>query len=123
VVGWIVDANATWHKFHYQTRDEDHRPTSIALLPDGNLVLLERAFDVVRGVRVSVKRVKLADIRPDAVVRGEELAWLRQPLSVDNFEGIAAGRGSHGETLLWLLSDDNFNPLQRTILLHFELMP
>ena len=123
VVGWIVDANAAWHKFHYQTRDADHRPTSIALLPDGDLVLLERAFDLVRGVRVAVKRVKLADIRPDAVVRGEELAWLHQPLTVDNLEGIAARRGAHGETLLWMMSDDNFNPLQRTILLHFELMP
>ena len=123
VVGWIVDANATWHKFHYQTRDHDHRPTSIALLPDGDLVLLERAFDVVRGVRVAVKQVKLADIQPGAIVRGKELAWLHQPLSVDNLEGIATGRGPHGETLLWLLSDDNFNPLQRTILLHFELMP
>ena len=57
------------------------------------------------------------------MVRGEELAWLRHPLSVDNLEGIAAGRGPRGETLLWLLSDNNFNPLQRTILLHFELMP
>lgn len=123
VVGWIVDADANWRKFHYQTRDSDHRPTSLALLPDGDLVLLERAFDPLRGVRVAVKRVRLAGVVPDAVVRGEELAWLRQPLAVDNLEGIAAGRGPRGETLLWLLSDDNFNPLQRTILLHFELMP
>ncbi len=123
VVGWIVDADATWRKFHYQTRDEDHRPVSVAVLPDGNLVLLERAFDPMRGVRVAVKRIRLADIRPDAVVRGEELAWLRQPLAVDNLESIAAARGPRGETLLWLMSDNNFNPLQRTILLHFELTP
>lgn len=123
VVGWIVDASATWRKFHYQTRDGDHRPTAIALLPNGDLVLLERAFDRARGVRVAVKRVRTADIAPDAVVRGEELAWLHHPLTVDNLEGIATGRGLRGETLLWLLSDNNFNPLQRTILLHFELMP
>ncbi len=122
-LGWIVDGSATWRKFHYQTRDGDHRPTSIAVLPDGDLVLLERAFDPVRGVRVAVKRVKVADLQADAVVRGEELAWLRHPFSVDNLEGVAAGRGPRGETLLWLLSDNNFNPLQRTILLHFELMP
>jgi len=29
--------------------------------------------------------------------------------------------GARGETLLWLISDDNFNPLQRNILLLFEL--
>lgn len=123
VLGWIVDGSATWRKFHYQTRDGDHRPTSIALLPDGDLVLLERAFDLARGVRVAVKRVRIADIAPEATVRGEELAWLRHPFSVDNLEGVATGRGPRGEMLLWLLSDNNFNPLQRTILLHFELMP
>lgn len=122
-VGWIVDGDAAWRKFHYQTRDGDHRPTAAAVLPDGDLVVLERAFDRARGVRVAVKRVRVADIVPDAIVRGEELAWLRHPFSVDNLEGIAAGSGPRGETLLWLLSDNNFNPLQRTILLHFELMP
>lgn len=122
-LGWIVDDDAVWRRFHYQTRDGEHRPTSAAVLPDGDIVLLERAFDRARGVRVAVKRVRVADIAPDAIVRGEEVAWLRHPFSVDNFEGVAAGRGPRGETLLWLLSDDNFNPLQRTILLHFELMP
>ncbi|MBX3502436.1 MAG: esterase-like activity of phytase family protein [Alphaproteobacteria bacterium] len=123
VVGWLVDASATWHKFHYQTRDADHRPTSMALLPDGDLVVLERAFDFARGARVAVKRLTVADLRPNTVVRGEELAWLRHPFSVDNLEGVAAVHGPRGGTLLWLLSDNNFNPLQRTILLHFELTP
>lgn len=122
-LGWIVDGAAVWRKFHYETRDGDHRPTSLAVLPGGDLVLLERAFDLARGVRVAVKRVRVADIAPDAIVSGEELAWLRPPFSVDNLEGIAAGSGPRGETLLWMLSDNNFNPLQRTILLHFELIP
>ena len=122
-VGWIVDGAATWSKFHYQTRDGDHRPTSLAMLPGGDLVLVERAFDRARGVRVAIKRVRVADIAPDAIVRGEELAWLRHPFSLDNLEAVAAASGPRGETLLWLLSDNNFNPLQRTILLHFELMP
>jgi len=32
-----------------------------------------------------------------------------------------ATKGPRGETLLWLISDDNFNPLQRNLLLMFEL--
>jgi hypothetical protein len=40
---------------------------------------------------------------------------------VDNLEGLSARTGPRGETLLWLISDDNFNPLQRNILLMFEL--
>jgi hypothetical protein len=54
-------------------------------------------------------------------VQAEELARLASPYAVDNLEGIAATRGPRGETLLWLISDDNFNPLQRNILLLFEL--
>ncbi|MEI9900230.1 MAG: hypothetical protein WDN31_08980 [Hyphomicrobium sp.] len=30
-------------------------------------------------------------------------------------------RGRAARTLLWLISDDNFNPLQRNLLLMFEL--
>ena len=53
--------------------------------------------------------------------RPEELARLASPYAVDNLEGLAATRGARGETLLWLISDDNFNPLQRNILMLFEL--
>jgi hypothetical protein len=34
---------------------------------------------------------------------------------------VAATIGEHGETLLWTIADDNFNPLQRNLLLLFEL--
>ena len=58
---------------------------------------------------------------PAARCSAEELARLASPYAVDNLEGMAATRGPRGETLLWLISDDNFNPLQRNILLLFEL--
>jgi hypothetical protein len=35
---------------------------------------------------------------------------------------IDARRGPGGETLIYVLSDDNANPLQRTYLLMFELI-
>ena len=54
-------------------------------------------------------------------MRAEELARLASPYAVDNLEGLAATKGPRGETLLWLISDDNFNPLQRNLLLLFEL--
>ncbi len=38
-------------------------------------------------------------------------------------EGIAAVRGADGGALIYLVSDDNFNPLQNTILLMFRLAP
>ena len=63
----------------------------------------------------------LAALVPGALVQPEELARLASPYAVDNLEGLAATTGEHSEILLWLISDDNFNPLQRNLLLQFEL--
>ena len=122
-MGWVGQpsgAGFRWQSFHYAAIP-DFRPTAIAVLPDGGLVTLERAFDVVRGVRVRVMRFAASQIVPGGTVRAEELARLAVPYAVDNLEGVYATRGARGETLLWLLSDDNFNRAQRTILLLFEL--
>ena len=49
------------------------------------------------------------------------LATLERPLTVDNFEGLACRPGAGAETLLYLVSDDNFSQDQRTLLLMFSL--
>jgi hypothetical protein len=41
-------------------------------------------------------------------------------LLVDNMEGIAV-KQSGNDTIIWLISDSNFNILQRTILMKFRL--
>lgn len=126
VTGWIGTPDAAggyqWRAFGYATVP-DFRPTAIATMPDGSLVVLERAFDLVRGVRCRVMRFDAAQLVPDGKVQAEELARLASPYAVDNLEGIFSTRGARGETLVWLMSDDNFNPLQRNILLLFELAP
>ncbi len=135
VMGWIgtpISGGASGGTYHWRSFDyatiPDFRPTAITLLPDGSFATLERAFDMVRGVRCRVMRFDAAQLTPDATqltpdatVRAEELARLASPYAVDNLEGLAATVGARGETLLWLMSDDNFNPLQRNILLLFEL--
>jgi hypothetical protein len=124
LVGWIGqparEGHYEWRAFEY-TKTPDFNPTAIAQLPDGSFATIERAFDMVRGVRCRVMRFDAAQLKPGGIVRAEELAWLASPYTVDNLEGLAVTRGSRGETLLWLISDDNFNPLQRNILLLFEL--
>jgi hypothetical protein len=125
-MGWIGQPMAggryQWRSFSYATIP-DFRPTTITSLPDGSLVMIERAFDVVRGVRCRVMRFNASQLTPGSTVQAEELARLASPYAVDNLEGLAATKGPRGETLLWLMSDDNFNPLQRNILLLFELTP
>jgi hypothetical protein len=122
-MGWIgepVGDGFRWLTFNYATIP-DFRMTAITSLPDGSFVTLERAFDVIRGVRVRVMRFTMDQLKPGRTLQAEELARLYVPYAVDNLEGISATRGPRGETLLWLMSDNNFNPLQRTILLLFEL--
>lgn len=126
VAGWIGKPTGPgryqWSDFEY-ARIPDFSPTAIAVMPDGSYALLERAFDMIRGVRCRVMRLEASQVKPGAVAQPQELARLASPYAVDNLEGLAAGRGARGETLLWLMSDDNFNPLQRNILMMFEIAP
>ena len=48
------------------------------------------------------------------------LARVSPPYTVDNMEGIAALRNKDGSIRLYLLSDDNLNKVQRTVLLAFD---
>jgi hypothetical protein len=59
---------------------------------------------------------------PGAVLEGQEIARLEGTLSVDNMEGIEALRSPDGKTLIYVVSDDNYSPIQTTLLMLFELM-
>ncbi len=124
LVGWIGRPigpdRYLWDMFEYM-KIPNFSPTAIRELPDGSFVVLERAFDMVRGVRVRVMQFPGSALKADAIVDAEELARLASPYAVDNLEGLAATKGERGETLLWMIADDNFNPLQRSLLLLFEL--
>jgi hypothetical protein len=123
-VGWIGEpaggGRYRWSRF--DASEPDFAPTSVRQLPDGSFVAIERAFDYARGVRCRVMRFDAGQLKPGGRVKPEELARLVSPYAVDNLEGLSVSRGARGETLLWLMSDDNFNPLQRNILLLFELL-
>lgn len=118
-VGWI-QSDTGWMRFRYQTKAA-LRPTGAATLPNCDVVLVERSFSFVAGLDIRVTRLRVDDILPGAMVEPEELAHLSNPLTLDNFEGIGARRGENGETLIYLVSDDNFSSIQRTLLVMFEL--
>jgi hypothetical protein len=122
--GWIGtpggDGHYGWQSFDY-TKTPDFNPTALRPLPDGSFILLERAYDAARGVRIRVMQFGAAEVKAGGTVRAQELARLANPYAVDNLEGLSVGKGARGEILLWLISDDNFNPMQRNILLMFEL--
>jgi len=129
VLGWIGTPRAgrpegryDWRTFNYVVTT-GFQPTSLALLPDGAFVVLEHGFDAVNGIRSRLTEIARAELQAGTTVAAAEIAVLAPPFAVDNFEGVAVTRGARGETLVWLLADDGFNPLQRNLLLLFELAP
>ncbi len=118
--GFLWDGEA-WADLAYRT-SAGFVPAGAALLPSGDVVVVERRFTPLGGLTIRLRRVAQGDIAPGAVLAGEELALLAPPLTVDNMEGIDARLGRDGETLLILISDDNFHFLQRTLLLMFEVL-
>ena len=118
-VGWLGGEPA-WSTLSYATRD-GFSPTGVTTLPNGDVVMLERRYSVLDGIAIRVLRVAHPTIAPGTRLEGILVAEIAPPLSVDNFEGIAARRGAGGETLLYMVSDDNYSPLQRTLLMMFAL--
>jgi len=67
--------------------------------------------------------IRSATIAPGARLNGEELAVIEDPLPIDNFEGVAARAAPDGSVLIYILSDDNFSAMERTLLLQFRWRP
>jgi hypothetical protein len=99
---------------------EGYRVTDAALLPDGRILYLNRRFTVLDGVSAKLTLGSLPELHEDAILTGREIAHLRPPLTVDNMEGLSVTQ-ERGRTMFWLVSDDNFSPLQRTLLMKFAL--
>jgi len=92
-----------------------------ALAPPGDLMLLERFFTMSQGLAVRIRRLRLGDIKPGALVDGPILLEADMRFQIDNMEALAVHRTPSGETRLTLISDDNFSRYQRTLLLQFAL--
>ncbi|QYF86884.1 esterase-like activity of phytase family protein [Brevundimonas sp. PAMC22021] len=104
------------------------QPPPAAPIPDGEfrITALDRDpagdgwFVVQRLYRAPIDmRAQVRRMTPDGAL-GPVLISLKLPGTTDNFEGVSAER-LNGRTRLYVLSDDNFNPAQRTLLLGFDV--
>lgn len=96
-------------------RDRDYRITGLDRDPAGDgWFVVQRSYSPPIDARARVRRMA-----PDGTL-GPVLIELKLPGTTDNFEGVAAERRGDG-TRLYILSDDNFNPAQRTLLLAFDV--
>lgn len=100
----------------------DYRPTDMATLPDGRVLVLQRRliwpFPMRFGARLALLDPR--EIRPGAVVPLTDLGEFPAQLPMDNYEGLALEPLGGSRYAAWVISDDNAAVLQRTLLLAFE---
>jgi hypothetical protein len=96
--------------------------TDVRQLANGDLLTLERRFSRIGGVGFMMRRVPAGAIARDALLDGEVVADVGMNFIIDNMEGLSVRKTADGKTLVYAISDDNFNaPLQQTLLMMFEL--
>jgi hypothetical protein len=95
--------------------------TDCTALKNGDVLVLERRYMSLGIFSARLKLVKAKNIQPGARLVGEELLRLQSPLEVDNFEGLTVQEDPITGTTIYIISDDNYNPLERTLLFQFRL--
>ena len=118
--GWLWQS---WKTIPFVVRHmENYSITDAAILPGGDILLLERSASFLPGMALS--RIKANTIESGEIIEPQLLFSGHAPFyAIDNMEGIAVCKHD-GETRLTIVSDNNFNAgLQRTMLLQFAYTP
>lgn len=105
-------------------RLKQHLPyalTDMDVLPNGDIITLERHYSPLAGVSMMMRRIPADTLENDEPLDGEVLVEANHTRSIDNMEGLSVRQDEEGRTLLYVISDDNFNAIQRTLLLVFAL--
>lgn len=111
----VAGAQAVRFRFPRQGR---YRPTDMAALPDGRVIILQR--QIAPGLPPFGAMLAIADpdrIRPGGLWDWQVLAPLSPPMPRENYEGLAVTPAPGGGHDIWIISDDNKASLQRTLLL------
>ncbi|QOR61840.1 esterase-like activity of phytase family protein [Sulfurovum sp. ST-21] len=107
-------------KWHFKAEPERRSAVSaIEVMESGDLLVLERSYTgLTNPFVVTLKRVYLKNCKK-GMCRTEVLAKMNthKGWSVDNFEGLARV----GKNRYVMVSDDNDNFFQRTLLIYFEV--
>ncbi|MDO7834776.1 esterase-like activity of phytase family protein [Sphingobium sp. HBC34] len=98
---------------------QGYRPTDAVALDARHLLVLNRRLTLQDLFTATIAVVALPERpTPGTLLRARTLARLAPPLLADNFEGIAVSQEA-GRPIVWVISDDNHEFFQRTLLLKF----
>ncbi|WP_320175023.1 esterase-like activity of phytase family protein [Maridesulfovibrio sp.] len=112
--------NGKWTLFRYK-RNSAYRPTSAGNLADGRILILERKYQGPGTLGIRFCTVEKDKIRAGATLFPELFCEINLPIPRDNYEGMDIITDNTGTQWIYIISDDNFSPVQRTLLTLFEL--
>lgn len=115
---WLIDRDRIDDLIYLPT--DGFAPTGGDRLDD-RFYVVERRFSLLGGFKSKIKVVPTHQIFPGRQMEGRLLAAFQWGDLGENFEGLVAKRAPDGRTLLYLIADDNFSFLQRTVLLQLSL--
>lgn len=121
LMAFVAPAEGDPFEFSVLKTDE-FSVTDADFLPDGDLVLLERRFNVGDGVAMRLRRIDDADIGEGTTVDGPILLEADLRYQIDNMEGLSITQDPDGVPRLTIVSDDNHSLLQRNLLIEFRLV-
>jgi hypothetical protein len=103
---------------------EDYNITDLAMLPNGDILLLQRSYGPMTLPGMAMSRFPASDIKQGKTIQPEALLEAKVPFyAIDNMEGLAVCE-RNGELRVNILSDNNFKTdVQRTLLLQFAYTP
>ena len=120
--GWLIDPAGKAPASLALKRRAPYDVTDARQLENGDVLTLERRFNRVGGVGFAVRRIRADALKADAPIESEVIADAGMNYLIDNMEGLSIRKTSDGRTLVYLVSDNNFNkPLQQNLMMLFEL--
>jgi len=121
--GWLIATDGTAEAEAIALRPRmPFQLTDARQLANGDVLTLERRFSQTGGIGFALRRIPASAIAPGGVLDGNVVADVGMNFIIDNMEGLAVRRTEEGKTLVYIVSDDNFNtPPQQTLLMMFEL--
>ena len=116
--GWLLDGNQFAELSYLPAKG--FRVTDAAALKSGDILVLERRYKPFGVLSARLTMVDGKTVQPAAKLGGRELLRIEYPLVVENYEALAVQQTAQG-AMIYLVSDDNYNPFQETLLLQFLL--
>ncbi len=120
IMGFVRNVDGRSFEFSV-VRSDEFDITDLGFLPDGDLIILERRFNIESGIAMRLRRLNASEIKPNSTVDGDVLLEADMLYQIDNMEGLSITTDQDGTPRLTIISDDNHSLIQRNLLLEFKL--